>query len=664
MKTKIRHIIACAIFSSIALSGCVDSIAVGDGFLEKQPGVDVTIDTIFSKPEYARMFLWESYKGLYHGFDQKNCMNSSMPEAISDICHSAIGWLGVIEEYYSAMHTEASSKQWADKFSFSDSGPRKGIWSTIRACWIFIENIDRVPGMQQLEKDRLKAEAKMIIATRYYDGLRNFGGLPLVDHAYETGENFSGGHLSARAGDDSSEVIEGRATVEQTAEFIDNLLAQIIAEPTIPFAITDYTAEGGRLTKGGAYALRAKLWQFVASPIFNDETPYRQYDGELKLPVGVEIDGDPLLRVWIGRKDPSLWNKCLDACKEFFRMNESAGQPFALVQPNGETENDYRRAFRSAYFSRETSEKIIEVRGLGTGDSDGEYLLEWGSNVPGNVSHYGGHAPTLEWFNMFPWADGRNFDGQRLYNTDNAEGIDIFAGRDPRLYESMLVPQRNLNNEYNTFMDKVIDCWVGGDINTIWFVPQGYNKHGFGQFKWALDYYDLGNERYSWPYLRMADMHLTYAEALAQTGDFEGAIKEVDKVRSRVGLQSLKVNRTLNLNDKDVLIDEILRERACELALENNRLYDIIRYKKTECFDTPLHLMTIYAKDPATGDKTETPFSQMNGVWPQFIYETAEITLYARAWWKGNSWDNKWLLSPIDRDEINKGYGLFQNPGW
>ena len=228
----------------------------------------------------------------------------------------------------------------------------------------------------------------------------------------------------------------------------------------------------------------------------------------------------------------------------------------------------------------------------------------------------------------------------------------------------MLVPQRNLNNEYNTFMDKVIDCWVGGDINTIWFVPQGYNKHGFGQFKWALDYYDLGNERYSWPYLRMADMHLTYAEALAQTGDFEGAIKEVDKVRSRVGLQSLKVNRTLNINDRDVLINEILRERACELALENNRLYDIIRYKKTECFDTPLHLMTIYAKDPASGEKTETPFSQMNGVWPQFIYETAEITLYARAWWKGNSWDNKWLLSPIDRDEINKGYGLFQNPGW
>ena len=160
----------------------------------------------------------------------------------------------------------------------------------------------------------------------------------------------------------------------------------------------------------------------------------------------------------------------------------------------------------------------------------------------------------------------------------------------------------------------------------------------------------------------MADMDLAYAEALAQTGKFDRAIVENDKVRARVGLPSLAVNKNLDLKNKDVLVNEILRERACELALENSRLLDLIRYKRQDIFCSPLHRMNIYAKDDS-GEKNIAPYSTMNGVWPNFMYETEEITNFARVWWKGN-WDNKWYLSPIARGEINKGYGLFQNPGW
>lgn len=669
MKIKILSILLGGILGTVAMNSCVDEIAVGDSFLEKQPGVDVTIDTIFSKAEYAKMFLWEAYKGIYHGHSQHNCVNSVMPEAISDVVHSQLGWSELKDEYYSAMHSEAGNGSYVrDKFAFSDNASaddqyaRKGIWGTVRSCWIFIGNVDRVPDMSAIEKARLKAEARLIIATRYFDAFCHFGGLPLLDHAYETGENFEGGYVSAVTGE--GEFVAGRATVEQTVTFIDNLIQQVIDEPALPFAITDYTAEGGRLTKGGAYGLRAKLWLFAASPLFNDTEPYRRYSGAPRLPVGVTIEGEPLLRVWLGRKDATLWDKCVEACEAFFRANAAAGNPYALVQPNGTTEADYRRAFRSAYYARETSEKIIEVRGEGNGATDGEYLLEWGSNVPGNVSHSGAHAPTLEWFNMFPWADGRNFDGQRLYNTDNADNIDIFANRDPRLYESMLVPQRNVDNQFNTYQNKVIDTWIGGDLITgNWWFTSGYIAHGLGEFKWVLDYYDMADERYSWPYLRMADMHLIYAEALAQTGATTDAVKEVDKVRARVGLPSLAVNTGLNLADKNVLVEEILRERACELALENSRLLDLLRYKRKDIFCTPLHRINIYAKDPATGEKTTIPFSQMNGVWPNFIYETEVISNFARAWWKGD-WDDKWYLSPLSRGEINKGYGLFQNPGW
>jgi len=640
-----------------AFISCVDDFAVGDSFLDKQPGVDVTLDTIFSKAEYARMFLWDNYKYIYNAVSVRTACNAVMPEAISDVAHSILGWGGMITPYYAGMHTEAGIG--ADKMPFIGNNDRFGIWESIRKSWIFIENIDRVPDMDSREIARLKAEAKLIMATRYFDGICHFGGLPLMDHAYETGEQYTGGYISGIV--DEGDFIPGRATLEQTAIFVDNLIQQVIDEPELPFAISNHLSEGGRLSKGGAYALRAKLWLFVASPLFNNAEPYRQYDASPSFPAGFGEDVDPLLRIWWGRKDESLWTKCVEACEKFFEANRNAGTPYALVQPAGNTEADYRRAYRSAYFSRHTTEKIIEVRGEGNGYSDGEYLLEWGANVPGNTSHYGATAPTLEWFNMFPWANGKNFDGQRVYNTANAENLDIFADRDPRLYESMLVPRQNADS-YFDYQNKVSDTWEGGEIWGNWWFTSGYMAHGFGQFKWILDYSRMGEERYSYPYLRMADMHLIYAEALAQAGRSGDAIGEVDKVRARVGLPSLSVNTNLNLGDKDVLINEILRERACELAMENSRLLDLIRYKKQDIFTSPLHRMTIYAKD-ANGEKTKTPFSQMNGVWPKFIYETEAITNYARVWWNGN-WDNKWYLSPISRQEINKDYGLSQNPGW
>lgn len=642
---------------------CVDDFAVGNAFLEKQPGVDVTLDTVFSKAQYAEMFLWETYKYMNNGHSQYNCMNSVMVEALSDVVHSALGWGGVVSTYYPGMHSEAGNGTWIrDKFAFVDGSGRKGIWDTVRRCWIFIENIDRVPDMDDTQKARLKAEAKLLIATRYYDALCNFGGLPLVDHAFQTGEDYTGGHLSAVNGE--GEFILGRATIEQTAVFIDNLLQQVINEPAIPFAISNYTSEGGRLTKGGAYGMRAKLWMFVASPLFNNTQPFRQYDEIPVFPKGLGDDTDPLLRIWLGGYKPELWDKCLQACRAFFDANAAAGNPYALVQPQGTTEGDYRRAYRSAYYARETTEKIIEVRGEDNGNSDGEYLKEWGSNVPGNVSHSGAHAPTVEWFNMFPWANGKNYDGQRVYNTENNENLDIFANRDPRLYESMLVPQKRIDEKWNTYQNKTIDCWIGGDLITgNWWFTSGYIAHGFGEFKFVLDYQDYADERYVWGYLRIADLHLIYAEALAQTGSYDAAIQEVDKVRTRVGLPSLKVNTQLNLYDKEVLINEILRERACEFGMENSRIYDLIRYKRQDIFCSPLHRMNIYAKDAQTGEKTSTPFSKMNGVWPNFIYEVEEITSYPRTWWKGN-WDDKWYLSPIGRSEINKDYGLSQNPGW
>ena len=51
MKKLFIYILALAMTTSV-FTACVDDINVGNAFLEKAPGVDVNIDTVFSKGPY------------------------------------------------------------------------------------------------------------------------------------------------------------------------------------------------------------------------------------------------------------------------------------------------------------------------------------------------------------------------------------------------------------------------------------------------------------------------------------------------------------------------------------------------------------------------------------------------------------------------------------
>ena len=51
-----RGIVLTAVIGS-AVTGCTEQIKFGDSFIEKTPGGDVTIDTIFNSAEYTQQFL-------------------------------------------------------------------------------------------------------------------------------------------------------------------------------------------------------------------------------------------------------------------------------------------------------------------------------------------------------------------------------------------------------------------------------------------------------------------------------------------------------------------------------------------------------------------------------------------------------------------------------
>ncbi len=609
-------------------NSCVDKFAVGDAFLEKQPGVDMTMDSIFSKAEYARYFLWESYRCMHCAFNDAFALNSVTIDALSDCWHSLMGWDFACLYFYNGA-LQASTDDWMDRYKYNNCNPGTsggktyGTWYTTRTCWQFIENVDRVPDMSAEEKERLKAEAKIIIASRYFDLFRHMGGMPIVRRSYGVEEDYT----------------NPRATVEETVNFMIELLDEAINTPELPWNIPDSEISNwaGRLTRGSAMALKAKILLFAASPLFNNNEPYC---------TDAPQEAVDLRQVWYGGYRSSLWDDCLKACEEFFQENQKNGNYYHLVQPTGDTEDDYRQAYRKAYLTRGNSEKLIEVH-------DRYQANDWGQQMPGVVSHMGAFSPTVEFMEMFPWADGRNFDGQYVYNTDNPDDVDIFEGRDPRLYENIVVQKEGF-----TWQGKQVEIWQGGSMFTI--MGDIFVGNGFPLYKWLLDYWEMTKEPFQWPYLRMAEMHLIYAEALAETGNLTKALEEVNKVRARVGLPDIeKANPELNLtSNKDNLIHEILRERACELGMEDVRFHDMVRRKLISDFTKPLHGMRIYRKDGKNQPLEE------GEAYPTFRYEEYQITNFARVWWNEGGWSNKWLLKTIPTDEINKGYGLTQNPGW
>ena len=76
MKKIINYIVALGMMTGV-FSACVDDINVGNAFLEKSPGGDVNVDTVFSKAEYARNFLWSAYGQIYCTYTTGNMMNAT-----------------------------------------------------------------------------------------------------------------------------------------------------------------------------------------------------------------------------------------------------------------------------------------------------------------------------------------------------------------------------------------------------------------------------------------------------------------------------------------------------------------------------------------------------------------------------------------------------------
>jgi hypothetical protein len=126
----------------------------------------------------------------------------------------------------------------------------------------------------------------------------------------------------------------------------------------------------------------------------------------------------------------------------------------------------------------------------------------------------------------------------------------------------------------------------------------------------------------NWPVLRYADVLLMKAEVLNELNDLPGAIVQLNEVRSRAFEgDSDKLYDIANVSDKETMKEVILNERRLELAAENQRWFDLLRFGKAEEFLQE----EIRTEDFRTGQDLQTQKCEMKPHQNLYPIPTQEI---------------------------------------
>lgn len=581
----------------LLLSAACSEIQFGDNFLGDRPessGAD--IDTMFNSAVNAEKVLTKAYTYLPYGLPTDNAQSPrragdklgvNVLEALTDLHHSyrANESDGPNNLYYNGALSSSVSSTYAGTEAYRFGSEYE--YYAISYAWTFIENIGKVPDMTEGLKRQREAEAKMIIAIAYSELLRYVGGVPLLDHSVDVNEEFN----------------YPRATFAETVDYIVELLDE--ASTSLPWKAS--YGDDGRMSKSGALGLKCRVLLFAASPTFNSNAPWHP-----------EADD----YTCYGNYDKERWGRALRAYEQFFREMQASGG-IALVQPDDATHEARRAAYRTAYYDRGNSEILISTR---RGTSASNVLKSFFAE-----RNYSG--PTLNYVNMFPYADGNDFPEDFNWNVADAHpfyAADGTANRDPRLYETVAIPGA---------------VWYDGTVAPLHInhPKHGSPSTGFGQMKFILENATDRSGYIQWPYLRLPEIMLGYAEALNEYNGIPGnlAYSYVNQVRARVGLPGLKSNLS-----QTEFRTAVLRERALEFGYEEVRWFDMVRYGMESDFRKQLYGLE------SKGDKQNNPASFTYGV----------VELNRRSW--ADNWDTRWYIAPVPKTEVDMGWGMTQNPGW
>lgn len=500
-------------------------------------------------------------------------------------------------------------------------GNTDGVWSRsyeyIRADNILLEKAKAYEGDPE-EIAQYIAEAKFFRAYHHFFLLQRFGGVPVVTHVLDV---------------NSPEILGPRNSRYEVMFQIKNDLEESIVDLPRDAAIPSDAK--GHISKEAGQSLLAKALLFEAT--------WERY-------VGNTTDGDGT-SIGAGSAKPDgypsideMLQQAIDLSKD---VMENGG--FELWNYNEELNN------LTMYYLFNLEDAGSNPAGLDK-STNHEFIFyskydvnlrQGGTNIS-HASYYS--SINQKFLDLFLCTDGLPIDKSPLFQGYQSE-YQQWYDRDYRLYAYAG------GNEQEVEIVEETPALTGGGVY--------YGNRKFRSYDYP-NYREANTESADFPHIRLAEVYLIYAEALYE---LNGTITDAELneslnlVRKRSGVAPL-TNQLAADYDLDIL-EEIRRERAVELYLENSRFNDLRRWGiAEEELNEPTFGQIIegtdYENNPDLYDPASYQYGEAvkeyTGVGPR-----SAVVLIPSS---NKNWTRANYLIPIPLEEINLNENLLQNPGY
>lgn len=491
------------------------------------------------------------------------------------------------------------------------------LYSSLRKCNVFFEKVDKgvfdntlVDGKPV--KERLTGEVHFLRAFFYHQLTSLYGGVPIIKNSYALTDEFK----------------IARNTYAECIDFIVeecNLAASMLPE-------VNTVKNNGRATKGAALALKSEVLLYAASDLHNNNSKFSGFS-------------NPELLGYTSGNHQDRWLAAKNAAKEVIDLNL-----YSLFRADPNPGDSVAQNFVDLFIANETEEDIF-VRYYIAKDRNNNLPLVAG---PNGFHLYGEDAPIGNLVDDYEMADGSPFDWN-----NPAHAAEPYKNRDPRFYATILydgakfkqrpadvVPLDPLgviqtgswekwDNSTNT---KVIVFGLDTRNSPIEGYNGGYTGYYLRKFIDPSVDGEYSGQDVPWRYFRYTEILLNYAEACIALGEDGEARTYINMIRKRAGMPDITESGA-------ALRDRYRHERRIELAMEDNRLYDVRRW-----------VLGPQAYVPATGVNV---LYKLNA-----DHTTATIPTITSIMVQPRSWLDKAYFFPIMRTEVNKNDLLVQNPGY
>lgn len=585
-------------------------VFVCNDFLEEPDDVGGnTLETIFSRLSSAERVLAGAYSLAPWGFPMNvgpwgyAIMNYYAPIAAiadeGDVMSKNVEFLHA--RYHLGQLTASEVYAYReDKWDFD--------WQAIRSAWLFYDHADMIQESSRDVIEQRKAEALGMVATKYYELFKRYGGLPWIGQYYEAG----------------TEVGMSRMSVTATADSIVKLCDRAIAVQSLPARET--SSEFGRINKVAMMMLKARTLLVSASPLFNPQDNISYYPSFLYQDL-----------IKHESYDRERWKLAADAAREAIDYAHANG--YALNTNTGDPYTDYKAAIT------EFPEIISSTTGnVATNNPE----IIWGTRLFRNMeagsagymtriystSNYtsgGGYCIPLQ--NIVDCYELKDGSPQ---TDDHYNQTDPYTKLDERFHTTILYHNRPFGNY-------TMDMSPEGDNNAR--VGSGFNFFGYYLTKFFEEMWQSSNQYQCgecyWPYMRLAELYLIYTEALCEydyAANRQTILDYINPIRQRAGQPQLEDTPHF-VDTQEHMRERIRNERAVELAFEEQRYFDLKRWKEGDKLGGNMYGMEVL------GTAEEPQFNR-------FLFEERIFT-------------DKWYLYPIKEEDVMRSQGqVIQNPGW